>query len=198
MIPKYPSSGSCWTFSAANAIEAAYARRFNQLIDVSEQQMVDCVYPNYDGCKGGWPADALNYLTSKGGSVDEVSYPYTGVTGTCKTNLVPKVKLSGPRTITNFSTNFSDIKTAIVAYGSLSICVDATEWPYYGTGIFKARQLGNLNHAVNLIGWGSENGQDFWLIRNSWGPNWGESGYIRMSTTVGSTFYPNYTYGVAV
>lgn len=141
--------------------------------------------------------NAFYYLMDNGGSVDEVSYPYTGVSGQCKTDQPSTTKVTESVTIKKDATS---LKNAIIEFGSLAICVDANEWSYYGGGIFKARRVGAINHAVNLIGWGYDTvlKENYWLIRNSWGGDWGENGYIRVSTTAKGTFNPKYTSAVRV
>lgn len=148
-----------------------------------------------DGCQGGWMPTAFNWLAKNGGTVEESLYPYTAVFGSCVMGKTKKVAVSGYVTIANDTTS---IKNAIMTYGSLAIAVDASQWSYYGKGVFTATKVGGINHAVNLVGWGYDSylKQNYWLIRNSWGTGWGEKGYIRVATTTLGTYYPEYTFAV--
>lgn len=166
-------------------------------MSLSEQQLVDCTYNDgSDGCNGGWMPDCFDYLAQNGGSVETYLYPYAGVAGTCVTNRPAKVKV---QSYVKIKTDETSIKNAIMQYGSLAICVDADQWSYYGSGIFKASRVAAVtNHAVNLVGWGFDTAkkQPYWLIRNSWGSTWGENGYIRVATTKSGTYNPKETFAV--
>lgn len=181
-----------------SSLEAGYAMRYGTPVDLSEQQLVDCALEWYgqidDGCEGGWMPTAFDWLAENGGAVEEYLYPYYAVFGTCKRSNPAKVKVSG---WVQINATPDDIKAAIMKYGSLAIAVDANDWGYYGKGVFKADYVGNVNHAVNLVGWGTDPTYgDYWLVRNSWGPNWGENGYIRLSTSPEGTYDTSCTFAV--
>lgn len=185
-----------------NAIEAAYAMRYGSLVDLAEQQLVDCGKRDnsnnpMDGCQGGWMPSAFSWLSKNQGAVEEYMYPYQAVYGGCQSGKPTKVSVSGYNPIAN---DPDSIKSAVMTYGSLAIAVDAGQFGHYGKGIFSASSCGGINHAVNLVGWGHDTSlnQDYWLIRNSWGPNWGENGYIRVSTGPLGCYYTQYTYGVTL
>jgi cathepsin L len=188
------SCGSCWTFSTMSAIEAGYAKRYGTPVDLAEQQLVDCGkrdwYTNAieDGCEGGWMPSAFEYLINNGGAVKEYLYPYAGIFQTCQ-NKKGEVGVSD---WVQIDQDDNSIKNAILTYGSLAIAVDADEWFSYGSGVFHAKQVGDINHAVNLIGWGA----DYWLVRNSWGSDWGEKGTIRLAKTTDGTYAKQYTFAV--
>lgn len=150
-----------------------------------------------DGCQGGWMPSAFSWLAKNGGAVEEYLYPYGAVFGSCQTGKPTKVSVASYVRIAEDETS---IKNAIKQYGSLAIAVDAGQWSYYGKGIFTASSVGSISHAVNLVGWGYDDslGQAYWLIRNSWGPNWGEGGYIRVATTSLGSYFPQYTYAVTI
>lgn len=188
------SCGSCWTFAIVAAIEYAYWRRNGMVYDLSEQQLVDCVYAR-SGCEGGWISDATEYISNNCGLTMENNYPYTATGGTCNGASVPKyVHLLPGYPIQQYANDDNTIKNALANYGVLSVYVDATGWSSYSSGIFYSPLAGanpSTNHAVALVGYGTENGVPYWIIRNSWNTWWGEQGYMRLDArrfTNGNTF----------
>jgi len=171
--------GSCWAFSATGAMEGAYFLKQGKLVSFSEQQLVDCSddYGN-QGCNGGWPYQAIEYLQSFGGIATESSYPYKATDGTCKSKIsvVPDSQPSGFENIKSED----DMETASVDRPiSVAISVN-TNFQLYQSGIYDDHCRQTLNHAVLVVGYGSENGEDYWIVKNSWGKSWGEDGYVRM------------------
>jgi C1A family cysteine protease len=178
--------GSCWTFSSTGAIEGAWAISTGKLINLSEQELVDCakgVKYGSMGCSGGQMEGAFKYVISNGQCSDE-SYPYTsGVTqdsGTCHS-------CSSVAKITSCSdVNPSDqlsLKAAVAQQPvSVAIEADTRYFQYYSGGILTSTSCGtNLDHGVLVVGYGTEKGQNYWIVKNSWGSTWGESGYIRIA-----------------
>lgn len=189
--------GSCWTFSTMSSIEAAYAKKTGVSIDLSEQQLVDCGKAadgpgNDDGCEGGWMPSAFNYLAKAGVVAEEFVYPYAGVFGKCAIGTKPISSKLRVESCVKIENDETAIKNAVMEYGSLAVAVDADKWYMYGEGIFEADEVGDINHAVNLIGWGP----DYWLIRNSWGPTWGEKGCIRVAKTRLGSYETEFTFAV--
>jgi len=186
--------GSCWTFSATASVESCYYRKWAQPIDLSEQQLLDCVYSR-SGCNGGWATDAFYWLKQYGGQTKENFYPYTGYySGWCQ-RPSSYFKATGFVQIPN---NVYSIKNALAQYGVLAIAVDGNQWANYKSGIFYTNYVGQPNHAVNLVGYGTTNGIEYWIVRNSWGTGWGENGYIRLNIAAGiyNTYYTQTTYAV--
>jgi len=176
--------GSCWAFSTVENIESMYCMK-NQIdcstfAPLSPQEIVDCDTTD-QGCDGGDPPTAYAFVMQEGGLEDDSDYPYTAADGTCafQSNLV-KV------TITNwqYATTNSDettMQSNLVNWGPLSICVDAEPWQDYTGGVMMASDCSNsLDHCVQLVGYDMTNSTPFWIVRNSWGLDWGEDGYIRL------------------
>ena len=176
------SCGGCYTFSAVNALEAAYKIKTGKLVSLSEQQLLDCTnrYGN-TGCGGGLMTNSYKYLQSNQ-IVSRESYPYTAVQGKCKSD-----GKSGVLSIKSYkSIPSGDLDAHIAALQkqplSIAIASSSSVFMQYKSGIISSSGCGtSLDHAVNLVGYGSENGKDFWIVRNSWGTNWGEKGYFRVA-----------------
>jgi cathepsin L len=182
--------GSCWSFATAEVTETYWALSTGKLNVLSEQQILDCTpNPNHcggtGGCTGGTPEIAWDQISKMGGLSSEWTYPYTsyyGENSTCKTTQVtPIAKVSS---YVNLPENEQDpILYYLATSGPLVASVDSAKWHAYETGIFNSCNKTNpqLGHAVMLIGYGTDpQFGDYWLIRNSWSPQWGEEGYIRL------------------
>ncbi|KAL4464683.1 hypothetical protein ABPG74_011244 [Tetrahymena malaccensis] len=168
--------GSCWAFSTTGSVESALiiAGYATQKIDLSEQQLVDCSTTNY-GCGGGWMDNAFEYIETSPLTTN-LNYPYVAVDQACN-----QTEILG--TLYSLS-NYTDVQSGntvqlkqFLQQQPLSIAVDASNWSYYTGGVFSSCQQ-NLNHGVLLVGYNSTEGS--WLVKNSWGTNWGENGYIRL------------------
>lgn len=176
------SCGSCWAFSTIQNIEGQNFLKHNELVVLSEQQLVDCDKVD-EGCNGGLMQEAMQWLAEHGGVATEADYPYLGYDDTCKyTPSMMKVNVTGYR---NVSTDETEIAASLVELGPLSIGVVADPWQFYIAGIANPWFCGgDLDHGVLLVGYGHGKGlissADFWLVKNSWGSSWGESGYIRL------------------
>lgn len=176
--------GSCWAFSATSAVESAYFLKNGQLYDLSEQQLVDCSTSfGNEGCNGGLMDQAFQYLIKSGGQQLTADYPYRAVDSTCKFQKgLVKASING---YTNVPKNNCDALVDAIAKQPVSVAIAANAIMYYDKGIFASQTCGTgLNHGVTAVGYGSEGGKNFYIVRNSWGPAWGEKGYIRMSRDV--------------
>ncbi|XP_068242630.1 crustapain-like [Palaemon carinicauda] len=177
--------GSCWAFSAVSALESMHFIKTGQLVSLSEQNLVDCSwdYGCY-GCGGGWPYAAYQYIRDNRGVDTEQSYPYEARDMTCRYN-----PLNKGATISSYVQLASGSETALQRAlhdkGPVSVCIDAGQASFgsYGGGVYYEPRCSTyyVNHAVNVVGYGTEGGMDHWIVRNSWGPSWGEGGYIKMA-----------------
>lgn len=177
--------GSCWTFSTTGSLEAAYAQAYGKNISLSEQQLVDCArgFNNY-GCNGGLPSQAFQYIKYNGGLDTEEAYPYTAKDGQCKfSSENVGIQVIDSVNITQGSED--ELKNAVAYVRPVSVAFEVVSgFRFYKKGVFTSDTCGttsmDVNHAVLAVGYGEENGTSYWLIKNSWGSDWGDSGYFKM------------------
>ncbi|XP_038207109.1 uncharacterized protein LOC119828856 [Zerene cesonia] len=177
--------GSCWAFGASGAVESQYAIMKNKTQEVSEQQLVDCDTRS-SGCDGtAYLSNPFIYFI-KNGAMSEEDYPYKARDGKCKYDgSKVRVRVQGCRSL-NLNGDEVKLKKFLYEHGPATIAVDATALSYYESGIINKSQCNSkiINHAVLLVGYGTENGIPFWIIKNSWGNKWGEQGYFRVQRGV--------------
>jgi len=180
--------GSCWAFSTVGMLEGAWFLAGNSLTSLSEQEFVDCSKTSF-GCGGGWPFWALtDILTLYKGSVDtEASYPYTAADGTCTAGSHTQGAVYTSYKIYCDEQTPKCNETAMVdllySTGPLSACLDAGPFQSYQSGILNPPSCdpSEIDHCITITGYGSASGQDYWRIKNSWGQDWGEQGYVRLA-----------------
>jgi len=187
--------GSCWAFTALTPLEFSYCKKTGQQITLSEQHLVDCDFLNA-GCSGGWYTRAWVYLYLTGGAVNASEYPYTGEEGICKSNQTT-VAVQVER-IGKAGKDATAIQHSLYTKGPISVAIKATDsLLHFKNGIFDDQEScnnGTLNHAVVLVGYGTANDTDYWIIRNSWGDGWAENGYARIKRGTNLCMTETYAY----
>jgi cathepsin L len=180
--------GSCWSFSATGALEGQLAIQKDLMVSLSEQNLVDCSrdYGNA-GCNGGYMDSAFDYIHDNG-IMKEDAYPYEGVDRDCRYDPSRSVtSLTGYYDLPSGSE--SALEDAVSNVGPIAVAIDATaELQFYYYGIFYDETCNetDLNHGVLVVGYDSESGQDYWIVKNSWGIRWGEQGYWRQARNRGN------------
>ncbi|VUZ48693.1 unnamed protein product [Hymenolepis diminuta] len=177
--------GSCWAFSATGSLEGQYKKRKGDLVSFSEQQLVDCSSAQgNEGCNGGLMDQAFQYWM-KNGAESESDYPYTARDGSCKFNRsksVTRVK----KFVKVKSGDESQLKLSVGQMGPVSVGIDASSmgFQFYQGGIYKDDDCSEseIDHGVLVVGYDQDrNGEKYWIVKNSWGTDWGNEGYIWMA-----------------
>lgn len=199
--------GDCYTFSTTGDIEGSNFLAGNKLVSLSEEQIIDCCMDDMGilscaGCNGGMQEDVMDWLKKKGGIDSEATYPYSVTKhdphpGTCdKSKLTPKdyaVKISGwfrvsggaRGEVTGKDIDENAMKQQLAKVGPLAMSIASTAagMKQYSSGVADPSncKIGvKLDHAVLVVGYGTDGGVDYWKIKNSWGDSWGENGYYRI------------------
>ncbi|XP_073466596.1 cathepsin S-like [Aquarana catesbeiana] len=178
---------SCWAFAATGALECQMKLKTGKLQSLSEQQLVDCSKSfGNGGCKGGWFDLAFDYIIKHGLAL-ESSYPYKDKEGKCMSapraaNCSSYVKIP--------SENERSLQQAVAIKGPVSVAINSTlkSFMSYEKGVYYDPSClpQTADHAVLIVGYGRENGADYWLIKNSWGPGWGENGFMKLARNRGN------------
>ncbi|KAJ8335257.1 hypothetical protein SKAU_G00408960 [Synaphobranchus kaupii] len=181
--------GSCWAFSAAGALEGQLMKTRGRLVSLSPQNLVDCSskYGN-KGCNGGLMHHAFKYVIDNHGIDSDSSYPYHAVQEQCKYDPANRAANCSSYSFVK-EADEGALKSAVASVGPISVAIDATrpKFPYYRSGVYDDPSCSHtMNHGVLVVGYGSLGGQDFWLVKNSWGTTFGDHGYIRMARNKGN------------
>jgi len=176
--------GDCWAFSSTGSIEGAWAIKHHHLYNLSEQMLTDCSrnYGN-NGCMGGLMDNAFKYVIDNGGLCNEKEYPYIGNDSICiKNQCNPVVKINR---YADVKPNDEEILKSAVAMGPVSVAIQAnvSSFRFYKSGVYQDPECGDqLDHGVLAVGYGTDQDQnlDYWIVKNSWSPEWGDEGYIKI------------------
>lgn len=202
-IQNQESCGSCYSFSATSTLESAVGIKYGFLPKLSEQQIVSCSlkYGNLK-CNGGYYNTAWEYVKDNQGLCLEKDYPYTsgkGDGGKCLKSCVP-VSESKVKSYVDVEpgSDLTLIQALNVGPVSIAIEADTRAFQLYSGGIFNGYEecnknsnknkdsLPNIDHAVVVVGYGSQNGQDYYILRNSWGTSWGDTnGFVGSQSNAG-------------
>ncbi|XP_007249824.3 cathepsin K [Astyanax mexicanus] len=178
------SCGSCWAFSSVGALEGQLMKTTGQLVELSPQNLVDCVKEN-DGCGGGYMTNAFNYVKTNKGIDSEEAYPYVGEDQQCAYNKSGKAAACrGFKEVKKGSEGA--LTSALAKVGPVSVGIDAMQstFQFYKRGVYYDPNCDkeNINHAVLAVGYGvTPKGKKYWIVKNSWGEEWGKQGYVLMA-----------------
>ncbi|KFO96671.1 Cathepsin S, partial [Calypte anna] len=193
------SCGSCWAFSAVGALEAQVKLKTGKLVALSAQNLIDCssTYGN-QGCSGGFMTNAFQYIIDNQGIDSEESYPYTAQNGTCEYNPSARAATCSRYVELPFADEQA-LQEAVATVGPISVAIDATQPTFflYRSGVYDdPRCSQEVNHGVLVVGYGTLEDKEYWLVKNSWGVHFGDEGYIRMARNhhnhCGIASYPSY------
>jgi C1A family cysteine protease len=179
--------GSCWSFSTTGALEGAYYVTYGSLPSFSEQELVDCDNRSGGGkdhgCNGGLMDNAFSWIEKNGGLCSEDSYPYTSGTtqtaGNCEETCsnIANSKVSGYIDVKKSS---DDAMMDALSQQPVAIAIqaDQKDFQLYKSGVFTGDCGTQLDHGVLVVGYGTQDGDDYYRVKNSWGTTWGDQGYI--------------------
>jgi len=179
--------GSCWTFGTTGSLEGIWALSTGKLLSLSEQQLVDCAGPfGNQGCNGGLPSQAFEYIKHAGGIELGVDYKYTGRDGTCKFDLTKvAARVTGEVNITEGAE--ADLFDAVTNKGPVAIAFEvASDFQSYKSGVYDSTRCRagplDVNHAVTVVGYNTDTAskKPYWIVKNSWGTSFGMAGYFHM------------------
>lgn len=186
--------GSCWAFSTTGSVEGAMFLSTGKLQSFSEQQLVDCSksFGNM-GCNGGLMDYAFKYI--EGSPLElEGDYPYHARDMTCTYNKSKGVgKVKSYKDVSR-DTSGAQLKAAL-AKGPVSVAIEADQYVFQGyhSGVITSGCGTRLDHGVLAVGYGTESGQEYFLVKNSWGASWGDAGYVKIAPNqCGITMQPSY------
>lgn len=195
--------GGCWAYSTVETIESSVFLGSGKFVDLSTEQLLDCDF-DATGCSGGDPSSGVNYLMGTGGNYVPLStaanYPdttsATGFSHPCTWNKKGVVKVTGgqfavPECTSGTCASDEDaLATAVASYGPLVVCMNSgigtdADWKHYKNGVWDkdscVATFDSVDHCVQLVGYDKKAQVPYWKVRNSWGPNFGEDGYIRFA-----------------
>ncbi|XP_057975803.1 low-temperature-induced cysteine proteinase [Malania oleifera] len=182
------SCGACWSFSATGAIEGINKIFTGSLVSLSEQELVDCDKSYNAGCDGGLMDYAYQFVIDNHGIDTEEDYPYQGRGRSCNKNKLSRHVVTIDSYIDIPESNEKLLLQAVATQPvSVGICGSERAFQLYSKGIFTGPCSTSLDHAVLIVGYGSEKGKDYWIVKNSWGAHWGMNGYIYILRNSGNS-----------
>lgn len=171
--------GSCWSFSTIGALEGLRAIKYNELLSLSEQQLIDCSTEN-KGCQGGSMELGFEFIINNGGICSNSSYPYNATQNSCNDNC-DIIKHTNIKSCSNIISNKEKILISYLSRQPISVAIqaDSMNFQHYKKGIFDdiSCYTGELDHGVLIVGYDEET----LILKNSWGPQWGELGYVNLA-----------------
>ncbi len=174
--------GSCWAFSTTGSLEGCHAIKTGNLVSLSEQNLVDCDTVD-GGCNGGLMDNAFAFIQREGGVDTEASYPYEGYGDTCRYS-TSNIGATDSGFVDVARNSESALVEALSGRPvSIAIEADTMVFQQYAGGVLDSTSCGTqLDHGVLAVGYGTDpSGGDYYIVKNSWGASWGESGYLRIS-----------------
>ncbi|XP_020590937.1 low-temperature-induced cysteine proteinase [Phalaenopsis equestris] len=182
------SCGACWAFSATGAIEGINKIATGSLVSLSEQELIDCDRSYNSGCSGGLMDYAFNWVVKNRGIDTEEDYPFHTAESSCLKNKLSHrfVTIDGYTDVPSHNEKLL-LQAVATQPVSVGICGSERAFQLYSKGIFTGPCSTSLDHAVLIVGYGSNNGVDYWILKNSWGTSWGINGYMHMLRNGGTT-----------
>ncbi|KNA04676.1 hypothetical protein SOVF_197480 [Spinacia oleracea] len=178
--------GACWSFAATGAIEGINKIVTGSLDSLSEQELIDCDRSYNEGCDGGLMDYAYQFIIDNHGIDTEKDYPYEAKQKSCNKNKLARhvVTIDGYADVP--PNNEKELLKAVAAQPvSVGICGSERSFQLYSKGIFTGPCSTSVDHAVLIVGYGSEHGVDYWIVKNSWGTSWGMKGFVHMQRNSG-------------
>ncbi|XP_075049130.1 cathepsin K-like isoform X2 [Mixophyes fleayi] len=175
--------GSCWAFSSVGALEGQLKKTTGKLVVLSPQNLVDCDKES-SGCEGGYMTSAFEYVRDNKGIDSEAAYPYVGEDQICKYSTNGKAATCKSYKEVEKGSEKA-LQKAVGTIGPVSVGINAnlTTFQFYKTGVYYDKDCNteDINHGVLAVGYGEQNKSKYWIIKNSWGEDWGDKGYILMA-----------------
>ncbi|XP_076450639.1 cathepsin L-like peptidase [Babylonia areolata] len=177
--------GSCWAFSSTGSLEGQHFKKTGTLVSLSEQNLMDCSRKEGNhGCEGGLMDQAFTYIKKNKGVDTEESYPYRARDENCHFSPA-NVGATDTGYVDITQGSESDLQSAVATVGPISVAIDASKRSFqlYRSGVYYEPKCSSerLDHGVLAVGYGTAGSEDYWLVKNSWGAQWGMNGYIQMS-----------------